>query len=398
MAATTFMHSGDVHLDATTLGRLNPNTGLNTLWESNFTILSFLVAQAIEKKVQFFVDAGDLTDGGRPTQEALLLVFEAYRPLGEAGIPLVIIDGNHHVTGVPTDHRTVIHTLATMLRAVGVQVFIASKPELLVLPDGTQVAALPWLSKTRTLAQLGKTGLSPTEGDQAVTDYALSVLEQFADQADSGQPLIMTSHVTVDYLRIDAIQDGFRRGSERDLAHLFAEPVLPVAALKELPFQYGALSHIHAPQGFASRYYYAGSPNRLTFTDMPDTKGANIVTLDGLTPKVEQVVTPARVMARIDLAEDGRDEKIAGLLPGTLVQAILPAGQSTVPAEVRKAIRAAGATLEDTKTRPKERTESDTVILPRQVDPITALRAWAERNADDINIDTLVAAAENLEN
>ena len=37
---TTFMHTGDAHLDATTHGRTNPATGLNSLWESNFTVLS----------------------------------------------------------------------------------------------------------------------------------------------------------------------------------------------------------------------------------------------------------------------------------------------------------------------------------------------------------------------
>jgi len=397
MALTSFLHTGDVHLDATTHGRLNPSTGLNSLWESNFTVLSYLVGEAIARNVNFVVDAGDITDSGRPTQEAMLLLVEAYKPLGEAGIPLVLLDGNHHITGTHPDHRTVIHGLAAMLRAHGVTVFIASKPELLVLPDGTQVAALPWLSKNRVLAQLGKTDLTPAEGDQAVTEYALQTLADFADQADPAQPLILASHVTVDHMRIDAVTDGHRRGSETDLAHLFAEPVLPVARLNELPFQYGALSHIHTPQHFGDRLFYAGSPNRLTFTDMLDTKGGNFVTLDGLTPKVEQVVTPARVMVRVDLADDNCDQTLSALEPGTLVQVVLTPGDSTVPADVRKTIRDAGASLEETKTRPKPRIEAETVILPRQVDHLTALRAWAKQNIDDIHIDTLVAAAENLE-
>lgn len=395
---TSFMHTGDVHLDATTHGRTNATTGLNTLWESNFTVLSFLVEQAIAKKVNFFVDAGDLTDGGRPSQEALLLVFEAYKPLGEAGIPLVIIDGNHHVTGVPTDHRTVIHTLATMLRAVGVQVFIASKPELLRLPDGSQVAALPWLSKNRVLAMLGKDDLSPADGDRAVTDYALQTLEDLAEQADSSQPLIMTGHVTVDRLRIDAVADGHRRGSEQDMAHLFAEPVLPVARLEQMPFQYGALGHIHTPQHFGDRYYYAGSPNRLTFTDMPDHKAGNLVTLNGITPTVELVTTPARTMTRIDLADDDAQTHISNLTEGALVQVHLAEGQGSVPADVKKAIRAAGATLEDTRTRTKPRIETERVQLPKQVDPLTALRTWgATQNYNQADIDTLVSAAEKLE-
>ncbi|WIB65679.1 metallophosphoesterase [Curtobacterium sp. MCBD17_040] len=394
----TFLHTGDEHLDATKHGRLNPMTGLNTLWESNFTVLRYLVEQAISSGATTFISAGDSLDTGRPQQEAVLLLVEALTPLADAGISIVIIDGNHTRNGVPIDHRTVIHVVAQMLRAKGATVFIASKPELIVTPDGLQVAALPWLSKNQVLAQLGKSDLSPADGDRAVSDYGIVMLEQFAAQADLTQPLIMTGHVTVDHMRIDAVADGHRRGSEMDLAHLFAEPVLPIAALNDLPFQYGALGHIHTPQHFGDRYYYAGSPNRLTFTDMNDDKGGNLVTLNGMTPTVKRLLTPARKMTRIDFADDQFDTAIAALEPDTLVQAVLAPGDTVMPAEFRKRIQQTGAHLQETKTRTKPRTDSEQVILPRQVDPVTALRTWAEKNTPDTNIDTLVAAAEKLEN
>lgn len=393
------MHTGDEHIDSDAHGTLNPATGLNTAWESNYRALRHLAETAAARNVDFFLSCGDNFKTGRPSQEALLLFVEALEPVAEAGIPIVLMDGNHHMTGVSSDHRTVIHVLAQMLCARGATVFIASDPQLIRLPGGQQIAALPWLSKNRILNQLQATDLTPAQGDKRVADYAMATLERLAGEADSGSPLIMASHVTVDDVRIDAVSEGFRRGSEMELAHLFSEPVLPRKELEKLPFAYGALSHIHTPQKMGDRYYYAGSPNRLTFTDMPDVKGGNLVTLDAKNMlNVEKIVTPARVMAAVDLEQADYDTVISNLEPGTLVQVRLPVGQPEVPRDIRKAILAAGAILADTKARPKPRETVDRVVLPEKVDVITALRTWAKLNTPEgVDINHLVAAAENLE-
>ena len=208
----------------------------------------------------------------------------------------------------------------------------------------------------------------------------------------------MASHVTVDDVRIDAVGKGFTRGSEMEIAHLFSEPVLPRKELEKLPFAYGALSHIHTPQKMGERYYYAGSPNRLTFTDMPDIKGGNLVTInDDGTIDVEKIVTPARPMASVDLDAPGFDKALAALEPGTLVQVWLETGNPEVPKEVRKTIADAGAILADTRPRPKPRAVSEHTVLPEKVDHVTALRTWAEIHAaDTVDIDDLLAAADQL--
>lgn len=397
--STTFLHTGDEHIDSDAHGTINAVTGRNTAWESNYLVLRHLAETAVERKVDFFLSAGDNFKTGRPSQEALLLFVDALSPVAEAGIPIVLLDGNHHMTGVASDHRTVIHVVAEMLRAKHATVFIASEPKLIRLPDGQQIAALPWLSKNRVLNQLGASDLGAAEGDRRVSDHAMSLLEKMAAEADSSSPLIMASHITVDDVRIDAVASGFKRGSEMELAHLFSEPVLPRKELEKLPFAYGALSHIHTPQKMSERYWYAGSPNRLTFTDMPDVKGGNLVTIsDSNELTVEKIVTPARVMVGIDLDESGAMDIASTLEPGTLVQIWLETGNPDVPKELRKAIADAGATLADTRARPAPRVEAEHIVLPESVDPMTALRTWATHNAPgELDIEQLVAAAEKLE-
>ncbi|MFE6967100.1 exonuclease SbcCD subunit D [Agromyces sp. NPDC057679] len=399
MTGITFMHTGDEHIDSDAHGTLNPLTGRNTAWESNYRVLRHLAEQAVERGVDFFLSAGDNFKTGRPSQEALLMFVEALTPLADAKIPVVLLDGNHHLTGVPADHRTVIHVVAEMLRAKGGTVIIASNPRLIRLDNGAQIAALPWLSKNRVLNELGATTSSAADGDRLVAEYGIRKLEELANEADPGAPLIMASHVTVDHLRIDAVTEGFRRGSELDLAHLFSEPVLPVAELEQLPFQYGALGHIHTPQHFGDRYWYAGSPNRLTFTDMRDEKAGNLVTLSTAGDLlVEKVITPARRMVSIDLEDDGWEQVLDTVAEKDLVQVRLVTGAPEVPREVRKAIAEAGATLADTKARPKPREEVKKVSLPDKVDPMTALRRWAELNAPEgVDPATLIHAAEQLD-
>ena len=399
MAPTTFLHTGDEHIDSDAHGTINPKTGINTAWESNFAALHHLAVTAVERKVSFFISAGDNFKTGRPSQEALLLFVEALAPLAEVRIPIILLDGNHHMTGVSSDHRTVIHVVAEMLRARGGVVEIASAPRLIRLDSGEQIAALPWLSKNRVLNALGATDLTPAEGDRRVSKHAMEILEQMAAEADPNSPLIMASHVTVDDVRIDAVTAGFTRGSEVELAHLFSEPVLPRKELEKLPFSYGALSHIHTPQKMGERYWYAGSPNRLTFTDMPDIKGGNLVTIgENRELDVERIITPARVMASVDLESDNWATVLQTLEPQTLVQVLLETGQPEVPREIRTAIADAGAILADTRPRTRPRVEQERVTLPEKVDPVTALRAWAEINSPaDIDADMLVAAAELLE-
>lgn len=383
----TILHTGDEHIDSDVHGTINPDTGRNSAWESNYAVARHLAEQAVERGVGAFISAGDEFKTGRPSQEALLMLADAYTPLAEAGIPVLFLDGNHNRTGVTSGHRTVIWTLAEILRARGGVAVASAQPELVEV-GGIQVATLPWLNKN---VVLGATDLTPIEADARVAEWAHEKLEELANSADPSMPLIMAGHVTV--ASPSSVYTDVRYGSERELTHLFSEPVLDVTRLEQLPFQYGALGHIHTPQAVgAGVYRYAGSPNRLTFTDEPDTKGGNLVHLS-TTTKVEKIETPARVMQTIDLAEDNDD--FANVVEGSLVRVFLEPGEIELASTTRKLIRQAGGHIVETKPRPVPRPKADRPTLAQSVSNVDALRTWAKAYSL-LDADTLVAAAAGL--
>ena len=385
----TFLHTGDEHIDSDVHGTVNPRTGRNTAWESNYATIRHLAEQAVERRVDAFISAGDEFKTGRPSQEALLMLADAYTPLAEAGIPVLFLDGNHNRIGVTSGHRSAIWALAEILRARGGTAEASAEPELVWL-NGIQVATLPWLNKN---AVLGAESLSPAEGDRKVADWALAELEHLATTADPSYPLIMAGHVTV--ARMTATEDeGTRRGSEWELTHLFSEPILDVTRLEQLPYSYGALGHIHTPQGIGNGIYqYAGSPNRLTFTDEPDIKGGNLVTLNGAGPATfERVATPARVMQTLDLAEN---PDLDALPEGALIRVLLEEGEVELASTVRTRIQKAGGHIVNTKARPAAKPKTTRPVLAQAVSGEDALRAWA-KNYSLLDADTLVTAAANL--
>jgi len=381
----TFVHTGDGHIDSDAHGTINPQTGINRAWESHAQVLRNAVDEAVSRKAEFFLHAGDGFKTGRPSQEAVLLFADVFKPLVQAGIPLVLLGGNHELLQVPVSQRTATETVGDLLKPHGEVHVVERDPRLVQLSSGVQVAALPWLSKTRILQRVGFEGDDPLEGDRKVAQFALDSLEQLSGEADSSAPYILASHVTVDDVRIDSLAEGARRGSEVDIAQVFAEPIVPRRGIEESPVSYAALSHIHARQRMGEKCFYAGSPDRLTMTDADDPKSVNFVTVsDGNTlEKVEQFDTSPRAMHSISLTDEDAEEQLDALTEGALVRLVLPPGESVVPEEVRKAVAEAGAQVAVTKVTPKARRKNKAATLPENVGPEQALRSWFQKVAPE---------------
>ena len=398
LVAVRGVHTGDAHIDSDVHGSLNPDTGLNRAWESNAAALASTVERAISEQVDFFIHAGDAFKNGRPSQEAVLLFAETMEPLVKAGIPLILLDGNHERLLVPTAQRTATATVGTLLAQHGEVHVVEREPRLVALNNGIQVACLPWLSKNSILSRLGEERLDPVAGDRKVVQFALDSLDSITTQADTTAPLIMASHVTVDDVRIDSVAKGCKRGSEVDIAHLFAEPILPRKAIEDSPVAYAALSHIHARQRIGHKCYYAGAPNRLTLTDADEDKSANLITIsdDNVLEDVDQFGTAARTMHAIDLADTDAEQRLDNLTEGALVGITLPPGEGAMPESVRDAVRAAGATIVTTKTTPSETTRTATTVLPEKINPVDALKTWLDDKKPEVDADYALAMAARL--
>lgn len=392
------LHTGDGHIDSNTHGTTNPDTGISTAWESHQRAVASSVQAAIDNQVDAFIDAGDAFDTGMPSQEAILMYADTLMPLMKAGIPYIGLGGNHERIRVRPSQRTATLTLGAILSPHG-EVHIAERdPELIRLKSGLQVAALPWLSKSTILSQLGETRLDPVEGDRRIVQYALDALERICDEADDGTPFVMASHVTVDDVRLDSIAKGHKRGSETDIAHVFSEPILPRKALEDSPISYAALSHIHARQRMGQKCFYAGSPDRLTLTDADDPKSVNLVTIgdDNTLESVDFIETDARKMHSINLTDADAEERLDALDEGALVGLILAPGEGQVPPKVLEQITDLGARVIDTQKTALDRPRNAAITLPEKINPVEALGTWLSEKRPDANANLAASLAAGL--
>ena len=193
--------------------------------------------------------------------------------------------------------------------------------------------------------------------------------------------------VTVDDVNIEHLSKGHKRGSEVDISHIFSEPIIPRAALQDGPASYVALSHIHARQKMGTKCYYAGSPNRITFTDADDPKSVNLVKItDGNElAAVDYLDTDARIMTSISLVDPDAEKRLDALEEGALVRLVLPPGEPDAPDSVRAAIREAGAILATTQTTPQDRPRLTATTLPEKISPLSALDSWLDERAPDVD-------------
>jgi DNA repair exonuclease SbcCD nuclease subunit len=124
----TFIHAADIHLDSPLRG-LSSYDGAPPVEEirgATRRALDNLVNFALEQKVQFVLIAGDLYDGDWQDFKTGLYFAKQMRNLGDAGIHVAIIRGNHDASNTMTK---------TLIMPENVKVFSARKPETWHLDD-----------------------------------------------------------------------------------------------------------------------------------------------------------------------------------------------------------------------------------------------------------------------
>lgn len=385
------MHTGDIHLDTIHHGRENPRTGLNYVMESNKAVVTHLVNRAIEEEVDLFLVAGDNTTTANPTIETVLQLHEILEPLTAAGIPIAIDEGNHEYLYIKNiRHRSPATALGKLLETHNTdaqeKVHVSTSIDL-VNYEAFDLLSIPYPHKASILAQLGEHRVDPTKGDGIVVRWVLDQIAQLLAKRDDSIPLLMTGHLTVDGIGLP--------GSEQDIANLMNECVFPVKALEEFGPAYIGLGHIHTPQQVGDKTFYAGSPNKLTFTDAKDTKHGNLVTIaDDGTFEVEHVETPVRGLHVVDLS---KEEFTLELKENDVVKVRLPEGETTISRELRKQFRDARASA-ILDPRPVQRKRiRERVILPETISPESALIKHLESNGySQEEIKPLVAKAKTL--
>jgi len=92
------IHIADTHLGLSAFSRLDPESGMNLREKQIYDNFLAAIDEIIRQKPDVLVHAGDLFDTVKPKTRAYTTVLEALERLHAAGIPLVIIAGNHSMT------------------------------------------------------------------------------------------------------------------------------------------------------------------------------------------------------------------------------------------------------------------------------------------------------------
>lgn len=344
------LHQGLVPKDDPT----DPGTGLPSSLVSVARCWHRACEIAEDRRVDLVVIAGDVFHGRNPDAASLNLFEAGLRRLEGAGIPVVLIAGNHDGARVPGQQSVleIFHDPPS--------VYVSVRPEILDV-DGLRLATLPWVSRQGLMAN--RPGISRQDAEHAVVDGLCAVVGQLrAEGAD-----VLTGHWPV---------QGAVLGNERDIS-IVPEPVIPSAEL-EGPWRYVAMGHIHKAQALAQGFgAYSGSIDRMNFGEEDEEKVAFEVDLDlGVSGAHE---LPARRFLTLSATDQEWDP---ALWPEAIirVQDCDPAAAS----EIRRALLAGGAQLVriqprvEREHRPRAETVTEALSETEALEEFLRLRGVVE--------------------
>src|SRR5215210_4790143 len=280
------MHLADVHIGMENYGRTDPETGLNSTLLAFLATLDEAVDRAVAEEIDLLVLAGDIYKSRDPSPTHQREFARRVLRLTRAGIQVVIVAGNHDIP-MATGRATSVD-IFRVLELPGVTVTRSIEARRVEAKRGPiQVVTLPWLVKHALISQDEHKNKSVEEILQTMLDRAESLLELTTSELDPSIPTILVGHAHV---------FGARVGAER-LLTLGNDPMLNVSALDLPNVGYHALGHIHKHQAVATGRtpaVYAGSINRVDFSEEDEAKGFILVELQAGSSAWEFVPVKAR--------------------------------------------------------------------------------------------------------
>jgi DNA repair exonuclease SbcCD nuclease subunit len=239
------IHIADTHLGLAAFNRLDPESGMNLREKQIYDNFLSAVDTIIEAKPDALVHAGDLFDTVKPKTRAYTTVLEALERLHAAGIPFIVIAGNHSM--VKTRYTT-------------------SPFEVLTYHHSRIYAAYRFRYEH---VEIGDTVFHLIPNMLRSEDYRVAY-----DQVEivKGRHNVLVTHGLASSIK------------DKRLATV-AEHELDSTILSER-FDYIALGHYHRQVQITDNAWYSGSPEYMAYGEIADTKGGLIVDLDHQSVKV----------------------------------------------------------------------------------------------------------------
>ena len=235
------------------------------------------------ERIDLVLMSGDVFESQVPAPEAERAVSGFFKRLGAAGIPSVVVAGNH-------DHPVRMDAWGMLAEFVGVQarglprrrtegslIELSSKSG-----ESVCVAAVPWASPGRIVEAL-TLARDETQAKQQYADAMQHILAHLAEGFRQGAVNLVVAH--------SYIAGAKSCGSER-IVTLGDEWAATAQSLPAIA-QYVALGHVHRPQRIEAagpHTQYAGSPMQLDFGEVDDEKSFVVIDVSpGKPPRVERV-------------------------------------------------------------------------------------------------------------
>lgn len=262
------LHFADAHIDIANYGRHDADTGLPVRVVDFLNALDQIVDRAIAEPVDLVLFAGDAYKDRNPQPTFQREWGKRMMRLARAGIPTVLLVGNHDVS--PASKRA--HTLQEYSTFEIPQIHVADRLQL-IGPDrlgvDVQIASLPWVSRSALLTREETYGKSNDEITMMLEERVAEGLSRAMERADPELPLILLAHASVSSM-------GATYSSERAVM-LGHELTLGPALVRDKRWDYVALGHIHKHQSLNEDRHppivYPGSIERIDFGEANEKKG-----------------------------------------------------------------------------------------------------------------------------
>lgn len=281
------LHTGDWHVGKALRGRSRIDEFSDALQE--------VVGIALQEGVDGVLVAGDVYEHRSPAPEADSIAFDAFIRLREAGIPAVVIPGNH-------DSAVRFEALGKLLRPIGIHVIARVLPpeqgSIVEIParDGAEaalVACVPFVPERR----FGDAAALFEATESWYLSYAEGMGNLLGEMARAFRPdrvNVLLAHLFTD----GALLGGGEREITTGMAYAISPGRLPGDA------SYIALGHVHRPQavkGSAATARFAGSLLQLDFGESEQTKSVCVVEAGPGRPAKVREVTLSSGRRLVDL-------------------------------------------------------------------------------------------------
>lgn len=304
------LHTSDWHLGQHFMGKSRQ--------AEHQALIIWLLEQVAAQAVDAVLIAGDIFDTGTPPSYARELYNQLVGQLYKAGVPLLVLGGNHDSPATLGESRELLaHLGTTVIGATHTD----PATQVIVLPQrngepGCIVCAIPFIrprdvqqSQAGQSAEEKQLSLQTAIQEHYSAVFAAAVELQQALAAQLGPnfgrqlPIIATGHLTT----VGASSSE----SVREI-YVGALEAFPTAAFP--PADYIALGHIHRPQkvGGLEHIRYCGSPIPLGFDEARQQKEMLLVDLDCDGLKSVTVLPVPRFQALV--AVSGNLDTLAGAI------------------------------------------------------------------------------------